>query len=145
MRLIRLVILLALLGYGFYTAQQARPPANPPPVVVEPEAGTGRYVVKGAVVQIDEGDRIITRRGDVDLTSTVDRIHAERRLDRWEHDGGPFGNHEKQLPDRPRGYYREWVHPTPGASGPGPQRVISGQDGDLWYTPDHYETFRKVE
>ena len=35
--------------------------------------------------------------------------------------------------------------PTPEASGPGPQRIVSGQDGDLWYTPDHYETFRKLE
>jgi len=26
-------------------------------------------------------------------------------------------------------------------NGPGPQRVIQGQGGELFYTPDHYGTF----
>lgn len=142
MRGFRLLLIVGLLAYFAYTTQQARQKANPAP---RPEAPAERYVVPDAVVRVQEDDRIITRRGEVDLTETVSRIRAGRRMDRWEHDGDPFGNHEKRLPQRPRGYYREWVHPTPDASGPGPQRVVSGEDGDLWYTPDHYETFRKLE
>jgi filamentous hemagglutinin len=37
------------------------------------------------------------------------------------------------------------VHPTPGENGPGPQRIIVGQDGDIWYTPDHYRTFKEIK
>ena len=44
------------------------------------------------------------------------------------------------LPSRPEGYYREFVHPTPGVRGPGPQRVVQGQGGELFYSPDHYGT-----
>ena len=50
-------------------------------------------------------------------------------------------NKEGLLPARPRGYYREWVHPTPGVSGPGPQRIVTGSGGEVFYTPDHYKTF----
>jgi guanyl-specific ribonuclease Sa len=142
MRAIRLLMVLALLALAFYVSQQGRQGANQGPRPDEPKE---RYVVKDVVVRVEEDERIVTRRGEVDVSNTVARIRAGRRIDRWEHDGDPFGNHEKRLPVRPRGYYREWVHPTPEATGPGPQRIISGEDGDLWYTPDHYETFRKLE
>lgn len=56
-------------------------------------------------------------------------------------DGSVFRNTEGLLPSKPPGYYREFVHPTPGVQGPGPQRVIQGQAGGLFYTPDHYGTF----
>lgn len=56
-------------------------------------------------------------------------------------DGSVFQNKEGLLPSQPAGYYREWVHPTPGVNGPGPQRVITGGGGELYYTPDHYRTF----
>ncbi|MBO6858021.1 MAG: hypothetical protein JJ875_14045 [Roseibium sp.] len=45
------------------------------------------------------------------------------------------------LPSQPEAYYTEYVHPTPGVIGQGPQRVIQGQGGGLYYTPDHYGTF----
>jgi filamentous hemagglutinin len=31
--------------------------------------------------------------------------------------------------------------PTPGVSGPGPQRIVTGKNGEMYYTPDHYDTF----
>lgn len=39
------------------------------------------------------------------------------------------------------GYYNEFVHPTLGARGAGPQRIVRGRGGELYYTPDHYKTF----
>jgi filamentous hemagglutinin len=50
-------------------------------------------------------------------------------------------NREGLLPKQGPGYYQEFVHPTPGVSGVGPQRIVRGQGGELYYTPDHYKTF----
>ena len=60
------------------------------------------------------------------------------------HDGIVFENREGRLPKRPRGYYREYVHPTPDLSGPGPQRVVVGESHEVYYTPDHYRSFRRI-
>ncbi len=59
-------------------------------------------------------------------------------------DGTTFGNREQRLPQRPRGYYREYTVDTPGASNRGARRIITGGDPpQAWYyTDDHYDSFR---
>ncbi|WMJ69791.1 ribonuclease domain-containing protein [Stenotrophomonas sp. 24(2023)] len=59
-------------------------------------------------------------------------------------DGSVFGNREQRLPQRPRGYYREYTVDTPGAATRGTRRIITGGDPpDAWYyTDDHYDSFR---
>lgn len=85
----------------------------------------------------------VVYKGTIDLTPTLDRIErGERNAHR--NDGSTFGNREGRLPRKPSGYYTEYVHPTRGIDGPGPQRVILGKAGDVWYTPDHYESFQKI-
>ena len=59
-------------------------------------------------------------------------------------DGVVFGNFEKRLPTRARGYYREYTVRTPGARGRGARRIVAGRDGDLYYTDDHYNSFRRI-
>ncbi len=59
-------------------------------------------------------------------------------------DGTVFGNREGQLPKRPRGYYREYTVRTPGAKTRGARRIVAGREGDLWYTDDHYRSFRRI-
>jgi len=59
-------------------------------------------------------------------------------------DGVVFGNFEKRLPTRARGYYREYTVRTPGARGRGARRIVAGRDGDLYYTDDHYNSFRHI-
>ena len=34
-----------------------------------------------------------------------------------------------------------YVVPSYGIRGPGPQRIVVGADGSWYYTPDHYDTF----
>jgi ribonuclease T1 len=63
----------------------------------------------------------------------------------YERDGLVFGNFEKRLPLRERGYYREYTVRTPGASGRGARRIVAGNGGELYYTEDHYETFRRIK
>lgn len=60
-------------------------------------------------------------------------------------DGSVFGNRERLLPNRPRGYYREFTVRTPGSSDRGPRRLISGAEGEIYYTNDHYASFHRVE
>ena len=62
----------------------------------------------------------------------------------YERDGLVFGNFEKRLPLRERGYYREYTVRTPGASGRGARRIVAGKGGELYYTDDHYQTFRRI-
>ena len=59
-------------------------------------------------------------------------------------DGSVFGNREQRLPQRERGYYREYTVETPGAGNRGARRIITGgKPPDAWYyTSDHYESFR---
>lgn len=65
----------------------------------------------------------------------------------WPHrqDDGVFGNREGILPARPRSYYREYTVETPGSAGRGPRRIVAGADGDLYWTTDHYATFRQIQ
>jgi guanyl-specific ribonuclease Sa len=80
---------------------------------------------------------------DKEIAATLTRIDAGERL-RFRHDGAVFENRERRLPRKPAGYYREWVHPTPGVDGPGARRIVTGENGEAWYTPDHYQTFEKL-
>lgn len=67
---------------------------------------------------------------------------------RYEKDGAVFGNFERRLPRRPRGYYHEFTVPTPGARDRGARRLISGGDprstDEVYYTGDHYRTFVRI-
>lgn len=56
-------------------------------------------------------------------------------------DGITFQNRERLLPSKPRGYYREYTVITPGESDRGARRIIAGENGELYYTADHYESF----
>ena len=62
----------------------------------------------------------------------------------YERDGVVFGNYERLLPRRERGYYREYTVPTPALSHRGARRIVLGRGGELYYTDDHYRTFRQV-
>lgn len=62
-------------------------------------------------------------------------------------DGAIFGNREGHLPQRQRGYYREYTVRTPGAAHRGARRIVTGGDPPrmYYYTDDHYDSFRSFE
>jgi ribonuclease T1 len=62
----------------------------------------------------------------------------------YERDGIVFGNFEKRLPEKDRGYYREYTVRTPGVKGRGARRIVAGKGGELYYTDDHYNSFRRI-
>ena len=59
-------------------------------------------------------------------------------------DGIVFTNREGLLPREPNGYYREYTVVTPGSADRGARRIIVGQQGEDYYTDDHYASFREV-
>lgn len=59
-------------------------------------------------------------------------------------DGIVFGNFEKRLPVKKRGYYREYTVPTPGSRDRGARRIVAGDGGEYYYSADHYKSFRRI-
>lgn len=62
----------------------------------------------------------------------------------YERDGVVFNNREKHLPQRQRGYYREYTVKTPGVKHRGARRIVAGKGGEYYYTEDHYNSFRRI-
>ena len=68
---------------------------------------------------------------------------------KYDKDGTVFGNREKILPARQRGYYREYTVRTPGESSRGARRIVCGGQQPrapdaCFYTDDHYGSFRQI-
>ena len=51
---------------------------------------------------------------------------------------------EKLVPVRERGYSREYTVPAPGLKHRGARRIVSGRGGELYYSDDHYQSFRRI-
>ena len=100
--------------------------------------GSGTRFIDGVTVVDQKSGKIF--QGTVDLGPTLDRIKSGGKLPH-KNDGSIFRNNGLDLPQKPAGYYTEYVRPTPGISGPGPQRIVVGKGGEMYYTADHYETF----
>lgn len=62
----------------------------------------------------------------------------------FDRDGIVFGNFEKRLSIKERGYYKEYTVKTPGIKHRGARRIVSGKDGDQYYSDDHYKTFKRI-
>jgi ribonuclease T1 len=93
-------------------------------------------------------------RTDVMATVRVSQLPAEARqtlalIDQggpfsYARDGVVFGNFEGLLPPQKRGYYHEYTVRTPGSRDRGARRIVTGQGGEIYYTDDHYNSFREV-
>lgn len=142
-------MILGVLALGLVLWQQLQAPkAAPEP----PRSGTVSQQARLPPRRVLDQMRILDQhgevlyRGRVDLQATLERIAAGGHYPH-RNDGAVFqnrpppGEREPLLPRQAQGYYREYVHPTPGESGPGPQRVVVGRGGEYYYTPDHYQTF----
>jgi len=63
-------------------------------------------------------------------------------------DGVVFGNRERLLPAKNRGYYHEYTVATPGSSHRATRRIVCGgalkAPDACYYTADHYASFRRI-
>ncbi len=67
----------------------------------------------------------------------------------YDKDGTVFGNRERLLPVKTRGFYREYTVKTPGAKNRGARRIICGgkpptRPESCFYTSDHYASFSRI-
>ncbi len=68
---------------------------------------------------------------------------------KYDKDGVVFGNRERILPAKSRGFYREYTVKTPGERTRGARRIVCGglqpsAPDACYYTDDHYASFRKI-
>lgn len=83
-----------------------------------------------------------------EVRSTHRLIHAGGPFP-YRKDGAVFGNRERLLPRRERGFYREYTVPTPGSQDRGAQRIVCGGGRPTvpeacFYTADHYASFKLI-
>jgi len=137
--LLILILALAALSLQVLGPDNLFGPGPVPEVGDSAETGNLRV----ADVEVRDVDGRLAWRGDVNLAPELARIAAGER-DPHRNDGGIFRNREGLLPSRPDGHYREYVVRTPGISHAGPQRLVLGADGEVYYTHDHYRSFRRI-
>ena len=129
-------------------------PVIPPTPVLPAAWGGFPIVIKDSTPRLIGGVKVYdkftqkTYRGTVDLGPTFDRIKAGVAHPHA-NDGTIFRNAADNLgkiplPDKPIGYYREFVVPSP-TPGVGPQRLVFGKNGEIYYTPDHYHNFTQIQ
>lgn len=61
-----------------------------------------------------------------------------------EKDGSTFANYEGVLPGRERGYYAEFTVIDDCSRNRGALRIVAGDEGELFWTDDHYASFDRV-
>jgi guanyl-specific ribonuclease Sa len=100
----------------------------------------------GKIDDIQLNTRFITTSNGVttDLQLTLDRIASGRSFPHY-NDGSIFRNNQSLLPIESHGYYKEFVHPTPGLNHAGLMRIVTGQNGEAYFTFDHYQTFIRIK
>ncbi|NUO34706.1 MAG: ribonuclease [Dermatophilaceae bacterium] len=76
---------------------------------------------------------------------TLELIRAGGPFPFPRNDNKTFDNRERLLPNQARGYYREFTVVTPGSDDRGPRRIITGRSGEIYWTDDHYASFRRVK
>jgi guanyl-specific ribonuclease Sa len=149
-------IVLLIVFYSIWQSQQPSrlpsPPVGSQPLPAElpaersPSSDVTAVPAVGTIISaqtIRNEDGRVVYRGDIDAGPTLQRIESRERLN-FPHDGSVFQNRERRLHRQAAGYYKEYVHPTPGLRGPGPQRIVVGARGEIYYTPDHYRTFQRL-
>lgn len=119
----------------------ARSTATTPPISPSPTAATRDQPATG---RNDAGlPTIAYARLPREAQETIGLIDAGGPFP-YSQDGTTFGNRERLLPLQPQGYYREYTVITPGSRDRGARRIVAGRGGELYYTDDHYDSFRRV-
>ena len=121
------------------TADQA---SEPPTTVAEPESQTDQEV--GETDPVSGLDIVALSDLPPEATDTYELIRAGGPY-LHDRDGLTFENREGILPARDRGWYAEFTVETPGSSDRGARRIVTGAEGEVYYTSDHYQSFSAVE
>ncbi len=83
-----------------------------------------------------------TKEEGIEIRNALRRIKTGER--KFKRDGTTFQNREARLPQKPAGYYKEYTVLTRGVNHRGARRIVCGNEGELYYTSDHYRTFIRI-
>lgn len=119
---IALVGLVVLVVAGWFLRDAVSDPAPP-------DTGLAQRALSELPAEADETWRLIEQDGPFP--------HEE--------DGTVFGNRERLLPEEESSYYHEYTVETPGSQDRGARRLVTGGEGELYYTGDHYRSFVAVD
>jgi ribonuclease T1 len=122
------VVLATVLGFLAGRHNSSDPPSGSPASASTPVSGLPTVALAALPAQGRETLALIDKGGPFP----------------YDRDGITFSNAERLLPQQPRGYYREYTVPTPGSRDRGARRLVVGTAGDIYYTDDHYASFRQV-
>lgn len=136
-----MIVIIALLTVLLVDRFATGDPSSPDPSRPGPTAGA--QGVGGSVTPRSGLPTVQASALPAEATSVLALIDAGGPF-RYVQDGTVFNNFEGRLPQRATGYYHEYTVPTPGMANRGTRRLIVGRDGDVYYTGDHYQTFRQV-
>ncbi len=111
------------------SARASATPTARATLTVDPESGLATVPLGSLPTQAQQTVALIDRGGPFPFAK----------------DGAVFGNRERILPAKPSGFYREYTVVTPGENDRGARRIVTGdRDRQLFYTDDHYASFRRV-
>lgn len=131
--------LVALVALGLTGCAEVERLVPPPPGATQPSPAA-------TFKPVNPGDLPVVTLADLppEAAETVARIDAGGPFP-YRQDDAVFENREGLLPKRPAGHYREYTVPTPGSPDRGARRIVTGQDGEMYWTSDHYDSFAWID
>lgn len=124
-------------------------------LVLAVTAAAGLALVSQGVVESRSAPEAAAAASTVELSTLPPQARQTHRLILsggpfpYEKDGTVFGNRERLLPLKSRGYYREYTVDTPGIRHRGARRIVCGGSqptvpDTCYYTADHYASFARI-
>lgn len=95
----------------------------------------GGWLVQDVIADGDSGPAVVALS---DLPPQV--AETWRRIEAGTAEGAVFANADGLLPQQLPGYYRQYPVPDRGA-----RQLVVGEDGELYYTDDHSQSFVLVD
>jgi len=129
-------VLVLVVGLGMMLSSTQESP-------VSPGAPTGSTAASAPAVDGSGLEAVAASSLPREARETLDLI-ARGGPYPYSRDGAVFSNFERLLPRKPSGYYKEFTVRTPGESDRGARRIVVGETGEKYYTPDHYESFLQI-
>ena len=138
-------VLVLLVGLGMMLSSTQESPVSPgaPTGSTAAPAPTGSTAASAPAVDGSGLEAVAASSLPQEARETLDLI-ARGGPYPYSRDGAVFSNFERLLPRKPSGYYKEFTVRTPGESDRGARRIVVGETGEKYYTPDHYESFLQI-
>ena len=142
-----LLLVVAVVGCGGgsagATALAVTPSVKPKPTATRPPAPTATKVPPARPQTMDGLEVVTANDLPPEGRKTLSLIEKGGPFP-YSRDGIVFENREGRLPKKASGYYHEYTVDTPGSPDRGARRIITGQNGEIYYTDNHYDTFVRV-